>query len=46
MNHKEPLCRSVFKSGEGETTAQHVTQIWTALINQMEKSKGSITASR
>lgn len=34
-----PPCRSVFREGSAATTAEKYTQLWTALINQMERSK-------
>lgn len=32
-------CQSVFKNGKTETTAQEITRVWIALINQIERSK-------
>lgn len=45
-NQGIPVCRSVFKSGESVTTVEQFTKAWSALINQLEKSKEVLAAAR
>lgn len=40
------FCKSVFHNGENAPTAEHYTQVWIDLINQLEKSKEIIAAVR
>ena len=40
------ICSSVFKSGETQTTTQAFTQMWIAMIEKLEKSKGTVTVLR
>ncbi len=42
---QEPICRSVFKSGEN-TSQTLFTQKWIELINKLEKSKRLTTGKR
>lgn len=42
MNERDrsnPLCRSVFKSGESTTTAERFTEKWLELIHSLEKNR-------
>lgn len=39
-------CTSIFKSGESKTSMEQFTQVWIALINQIEKSKGVLAGIR
>lgn len=41
-----PPCRSVFRDGSAATTAEAYTQLWTALINQMERSKKDLAGAK
>ena len=34
-----PPCRSVFREGAAATTTEKYTDLWIALINQMERGK-------
>ena len=36
----DPMCKSVFKSGESTTTTTQFTGAWVELINRLEKNKG------
>ncbi len=38
-------CKSVFKGGKDAPTPEQYTQIWTALINQMERSRQVLAGS-
>ena len=38
-------CRSIFKSGTSETTAQEFTRAWIALINRLEQSKAVLAGA-
>lgn len=40
------ICRSVFKSGGSVPTVEQFTKAWSALINQLEKSKEVLAAAR
>lgn len=42
---QQPICRSVFKSGEN-TTKKQFTQKWIELINRLEKTKGLTAGKR
>ena len=33
------VCRSVFRQDSGTTTSENYTQLWIALINQIERGK-------
>ena len=41
-----PICRSVFQKGAPTTTTERYTQVWIALINQIEKSKEALAKLR
>ena len=41
-----PLCRSIFTSGENPPTVERYTQLWIALISQIEKSKEAVATVR
>ena len=38
-NEPRTICISVFKSGESTTTEREFTEVWTSLINTLEKGK-------
>ena len=38
-NEPKTVCVSVFKSGESTTTEREFTEMWTSLINTLERSK-------
>ena len=38
-NEPKTKCVSVFKSGESTTTEREFTEMWTSLINALERSK-------
>ena len=38
-NKSKTKCVSVFKSGESTTTEREFTEVWTSLINTLERSK-------
>ena len=38
-NEPKTKCISVFKSGESTTTEREFTEMWTSLINTLEKAK-------
>ena len=38
-NEKSTTVKSVFKSGESTTTERKFTEVWTSLINTLERSK-------
>ena len=38
-NEPKTVCVSVFKSGESTTTEREFTEMWTLLINTLERSK-------
>ena len=38
-NKKSTTVKSVFKSGESTTTEREFTEVWTSLINTLEKGK-------
>ena len=38
-NGSKTKCISVFKSGESTTTEREFTEMWTSLINTLERSK-------
>ena len=40
------LCKSYFKSGETCTTVQAYTSAWIQLINQLERSKTSLSGGQ
>lgn len=49
MNKQSPTsppCRSVFREGSAATTTEKYTQLWTALINQMERSKKILAGTK
>lgn len=41
-----PPCRSVFRDGSAATTAERYTRLWTALIDQMERSKKILAGAK
>lgn len=41
-----PPCRSIFHEGAATTTTEKYTQLWTALINQMEHSKRILAGAK
>ncbi len=40
------LCRSIFTGGENPPTVERYTQLWIALINQIERSKETVATVR
>ena len=45
-NEKSTTVKSVFKSGESTTTEQEFTEMWTSLINTLERSKLNISTCK
>ena len=41
QNIKSTTVKSVFKSGESTTTEREFTEMWTSLINTLERSKSA-----
>lgn len=41
-----PPCRSVFQEGPAAATTERYTQLWTALINQMERGKKILAGTK
>lgn len=41
-----PTCKNIFQDGKEAPTPERITQVWAALINQMEQSKGIVAGSR
>ena len=39
-------CKSVFREGTAAITKENYTQLWTSLINQMERSKKTLTRAK
>ena len=49
MNKQPPTslpCRSVFREGPAAATTERYTQLWTALINQMERGKKILAGAK
>ena len=40
------ICKNYFKSGESCTTAQAYTKVWIQLINQLERSKTTLSGGQ
>ena len=41
-----PPCRSVFRENATAPTKENYTNLWTALINQMERSKAVLAKAK
>ena len=41
-----PPCRSIFRENSAATTTEKYTQLWTSLINQMERSKKILAGAK
>ena len=39
-------CKSVFRAGTEKATKENYTQLWTSLINQMERSKKILAGAK
>ena len=49
MNKQLPTphpCRSVFREGSAAAVTEKYTQLWTALINQMERSRKTLAGAK
>ncbi len=44
--HQNPVCKSVFKSGESTTSKETFTKMWIELINKLEQSKSTYSVSK
>ncbi|MBQ8606540.1 MAG: hypothetical protein IJ408_07350 [Clostridia bacterium] len=45
-NEKSTTVKSVFKSGESTTTEREFTEVWTSLINTLEKARAEAFAKK
>lgn len=46
QNTAAPACRSVFRQDEESITPEKYTQLWIALINQIERGKQVLSHAR